>query len=1516
MARNERYVTTIELNSEQAQDRLKELTKRVDELKKAKAEAIKKGEWWDDNSLKKATRELNQWKASLQGVQGVLDNINDVSLEQLNKTLRKLKNQKTKFLPGSEEYQEAERGIIAIENRLEELKNSTREAREESQALTNNLKNLTMVMGNINGASLSQLGSAQKFLEEQLATFNPNSTSYATANEQLKAVKARIQEIKAEQQAIIYQIDRYDQEIKQANKDINVTQRETELVNRTLANLNTASVRDLEYSIKILNEQMRDSSRGEAYFKSLQEKAKLLRTELERTRFESQAQQSLLNRTADFFNKIQGAAITAVGAITGLTFTIRKCTNAFAEMDQEMENVRKYTGQTTEQVHTMNEEFKKVDTRTARERLNQLAGDAGRLGITSQEAVMDFVDAADKINVALGDDLGEDAVKNIGKLSMSFGTDKTMGLRGAMLATGSAVNELSQNSSAAANYLIDFTARVAGFGKQVGLTQTQIMGFGAVMDENMLQDEMAATAFGQLLVKMTTNIETFARIAGMKAEAFKKLVTEDINGAVLAIARSLRGRDMEEMGKIFDAMNLNGQRAIGVLSTLGQKVDDVVDRQRIANDAYLKGTSIIEEFNIQNNTAQAQLEKAKKHFADLSIELGGKLMPVVRYGITSTSAIIRLLSTLINFFGKYRSTILTLTVALTALVIKKELDVALTKLQVFWTDKLAKAQMKLFALIAKNPWVALGVALAAVVALVMDLTRKSRETVTVTEKLNKLREESAKKYGEEKARLDQLLATARNENASLKKRKEAIEQLNSIIPGYNAYLDQTTGKYKESKKHLDAYLKSLVKKYELEGASDMLKDIGSREAQARVKALQLQEQIDDRTQSDEDLAMSTGGVYGRTYTDELKENLQEQNRIIEQAGKERQAIFKQYPELIGSEGAEELESKASRHMKEILDKHRQNETKDKFTDPKADEKARKAAETAAKKLKAAQEKELRERNKAAIAQTNQEMAIETNRYAKGETDYRTYVERMDAIRMNGYNRRLAIYSQESDEYKKILNEREQFAMKSQDRREKMQLKDVEREHNEVVAKIEASYYDPQNDERYLNEMAVNETLYQADIIYLQEKAKLYQKGSEERALIEEEIEQREMEHKMANERAYHNMLQQVREQFLGQGNEEMMRIALNGLDALHSQGLLKEEEYQRARLAIQAQYAEKPTQTEQTQKTGSDMLKVASEKARQEVGDGAYTPIVGTIQQYAATMEQLKQLYANDKQNHDAYLAAKQQATAQFCSQLAAEFSAAYNGINQMMSAASNLYGAQADYEVAMTKKKYEKQIAAAGNNQRKIKKLQEKQAKEEAAIKTKYNRKQVKIQIAQAIAQTAMNALSAYGSAAAIPVVGYILAPIAAAMAVAAGLIQVAAIKKQAEAQEAGYYEGGYTGGKRYRKEAGVVHEGEFVANHQAVNNPNVRPMLDFIDQAQRNNTVGGLTRYDIARNFGGEATIVTPIVNVNNDNEELNKKIDDFGEAVNELRDTMEDGIGILWDWDDFDKRYKHHLKIKNRQ
>ena len=126
--------------------------------------------------------------------------------------------------------------------------------------------------------------------------------------------------------------------------------------------------------------------------------------------------------------------------------------------------------------------------------------------------------------------------------------------------------------------------------------------------------------------------------------------------------------------------------------------------------------------------------------------------------------------------------------------------------------------------------------------------------------------------------------------------------------------------------------------------------------------------------------------------------------------------------------------------------------------------------------------------------------------------------------------------------------------------------------------------------------------------------------------------------------------------------------------------------------------------------------------------------------------------------------------------------------------------------------------------------------------------------------------------------------------MAVAAGMFQIATIKKQHQAEEAGYYSGGFTGGNRYRRVAGSVHEGEFVVNHDGVNNPNLMPVLRLIDRAQQNNTIGTLTASDVSRTIGQGSTVVAPIVNVQNDSEQLSGAIGHMNESIERLNYNLE--------------------------
>lgn len=1505
MARQEVYTTIVKLNSEEAKNRLKELEDKIARLKKAKQDAFSTGDSRLGTSLAKdlkaAEREMKQFKNSTMSVKETLDNLSDASLGQLEKAARHLKGQ-MKAVSDPADYAKLEEQLSKVKDQMLHLKGATKQAEAEAQRMTQTLNNLQH-------ASIDDLNFTRAKIRSKMNSIDPSSDSYAQSAAKLKLVDAELERIRLSEQKVVTLMQQYDNEIDKANVDIKETKRQMQLVDNTLAHLKTSSVRDLEYSMKVLNQEMRGLDRGSEAFKQMQMQAKQLKTELEAVRAEGQAQQSWIGRTADWFNRMQGVILGVIAAISGLTFTMKSCVEKFASMDEEMTNVRKYTGQTADEVERMNEDFKKMETRTAREKLNQLAGDAGRLGITASSMVEEFVDGADKINVALGDDLGDDAVKDIGKLALMFGEDKTKGLRGAMLATGSAVNELAQNSSASAGYLVDFTARVAGVGKQAGFTQAQIMGLASVLDQNMQQDETAATAVQNLLAKMFQDSAKFAKIAGLNVKEFSKTLKEDANGALLQFLAALRSKGgFAQLAPMFEEMKMDGSRATGVLTVLADKLDDIKAAQDLATKSYAEGTSIINEFNTQNESVQAQLDKAKKRFQDLAIELGQKLYPAARLCISSASLTVHILSSIIDFVAKYRTTLITLTATIIALTVAETAHIVKLKAIAIWQNVVVTGAKKLWAILAAHPYLAVAAAVTTLVAVIVDLSRKTDSAAKAQEALNDIQREAQKEIVEEQLKLENLRKAAMNETNSLKDRYAAIAELNRIVPNYNASIDKTTGKYKENKRALDDYIKSLVHLYEVQGAKKKIQQLAEEKAELTIKEKQARENYENAKKAGPGYNYTTSwGMTGNTTQDSTDKYRRELQDLIDKI-KETDSLITAITDVYGKDIQKSEVKKTKENVK--ADGGGSGSIGESEKERKAREKAEKKAAAEARKREAEAKRKQKQASDSIKAETNQLMADNAKAYAEGKKTYQQFLDDRQNIQIKGFAKLKQLYGEESNEYKQLLDNQVNVVKQHDDAVIKMNEQTIERERLQKEASIKAQYNDASS-AIYQNDIALDEALYQNEVDAMKRRLSLYNEGSEEWLDLKAEMEQASLDHQLQMQESYMNQLKELRQQFGKQDVQAQETMYLNGLDNLYKKGLIKEEEYQQMKLEITKQFAAQRAQIEaEDHGAGSTQAKIDSKtsemvnSAKAAAGDAQSTNgsfggyFVAQVQNYQNTMEKLKELYGSDEQNHAAYMQAKAQVTSDFLDGMVQKTQAAYNGISNIMSAASAYSQACSDLEQAKISKNYEKQIAAAGNNSKKKKRLEEKRDKELAAAKAKANKRAMKIEIAQAIASTAMAAINAYSSAARVPFIGWTLAPIAAGMATAAGLLQIATIRKQHQAEAAGYYSGGYTGGRRYRREAGVVHEGEFVANHQAVNNSSIRPAFDLIDRAQRANTVGSLTADDISRALGsgGGGAVVTPIVNVSNDNSEVRESLDGVNNAITILNQTLDDGLEIV--------------------
>lgn len=1397
----------------------------------------------------------------------------------------------------------------------------------------------------------------------------------------------------------------FDKEINRINASLKTLRTNQEQVNRTFNNLSSASYKELSVVMKTVQKQLRSGAveRNSEEWKKLQQKLKEVKREMNAINSESKETTSLWSRFVNVLNTNWGAVSQIIAAYAGLSMTIRKCAQAYADMEESMANVRKYTGQTDEEVHRMNEDFKRMDTRTAREQLNELAGSAGRLGITSKDMIEELVDGADKINVALGDDLGEGAVDKIGKLAQMFGEDKTKGLRGAMLATGSAVNELAQNSSANAGYIVDFTADLSGVGIQAGMTQAQLMGLASALDQNMQEEATSATVFSQLITKMYQEPAKFAKIAGVEVTKFSNLMKTNANEGLMTFLSAMKSRGgFAEMAPMFEEMQLNGTRAVGVLSAVASHLDQVRTAQDLATQSYASGTSVINEFNVQNNTVQAQLDKAKKRFEDLTVELGEQLIPVTRYAISTLSIGIHVLSTLITFTFTHvkQLTIIGSAIAVcTALWYKETIAIklkaaattyaaAIDKAYIATTTLLRAAMVALqatWAYLTKgvqgyivvmraarlasltNPWAALATVLTVVGVAVYgavkaftsyneamrNSTQEAKNNRAVAEAQASLAKKVSDATLDERNKVDMLNKVIHSNAYTVDERRQAIAAMQKLVPEYHASISKEGKLYNDNQIAIQNYIKELENAAMAEAIYERKVEINKKKLELKLKESKIRHSLKavdaerkshpERYESEAVADAFTGQLIEQN--DALKSN-EKQKKIHTRRLKENLSLQQQ---LNAEEAYYNTELRKNANLQKLYKKKEKKSLQGESTgtnrttgstghyttekERKAAEKEQKKREAAARKAEIKRKADLKKELDDAKKSTEAQQLEATTLYSTGQIRLAEYNDRMAKIKEQGLQQRMDILRKygeaESEEYKRLNAQKEKISA-DYERKQTQDLQDLEYDRQVAEQAITAEYYNKDSD-LYHNGSAINEALFQLDQTFLKEKQALYLKSSDEYWQIAREIERSEQQHQYDRQKQYDDTLMQLKQEYLTLGNEQQMQLELAGLDEVHKAGLVSEEEYQRMKMGIANKYASyKPDAKDQAKDDATTALDTAKKMTRQtddrsgSLGSDNLATIAGgaiaAIQQQKMVNDNLQKLREEDMISEQAYQDAKKQMNQETYKNIAAIAGAAFSSISSMMGAASAYSQACSDLEVAKIQANYDKQISAAGNNSAKKKRLEAKRDKEISAAKTKANKKAMKIEIAQAVASTAMSAINAYSSAAAIPTVGYIIAPIAAGLATAAGMLQIATIKKQHQAEAAGYYEGGFTGPGHWKKEAGVVHAGEFVANHNAVNNPQLLPALQLIDAAQRNNTVASLTAQDVSRAMGtGSAAVVAPVVNVNADNEQVGASLDNVSSTIERLNEQLNLGIKsyvVITGPDGFDRKWSQYKKMKSNK
>lgn len=375
-------------------------------------------------------------------------------------------------------------------------------------------------------------------------------------------------------------------------------------------NLKSASLEKLKKAASQLEKEIEKMDRNMGDFTKRQNELQRIREEINKTTGEVNKQASAWKTT--FRNISMYFGVFQLFSIAQQK--LQAVLHGNLQFSDQLADVRKVTGLATKDIWELSDAIANIDSRSSLEGLMDLAYQGGKMGFGKYgvEGLQQFVRAADQVKVALSDDLGDDSLLQIAKLTDTMGLIPRLGVEKAMLSVGSAINQLAATSTASGTKIVDFAKRLTGLSRITGITTPELLALGSAADALGQAPEVAATAFGKLFTSIQNNHNLIEKSLGMEKGVINNLFSQGkAMEAILQIMEKMKEKgNMNALGNIWKDLGSEGQRLIGVMATMSKNVDTVRAHVLEANTAFDEATSLTNEYALKQNTANAILEKA------------------------------------------------------------------------------------------------------------------------------------------------------------------------------------------------------------------------------------------------------------------------------------------------------------------------------------------------------------------------------------------------------------------------------------------------------------------------------------------------------------------------------------------------------------------------------------------------------------------------------------------------------------------------------------------------------------------------------------------------------------------------------------------------------------------------------------------------------------------------------------------------------------------------------------------
>ena len=616
------------------------------------------------------------------------------------------------------------------------------------------------------------------------------------------SLKARI--VEAQNAGDTKKVKQLQKELKETNTALRAMRDNARNIDAAMNNIGLATPKELRRLLKDINAKLNSGhiARGSEEWKKYQAQLKLVNAEIRKVNDEIKESEGWLTRFNNGFAKWGALAASGIAAITGISMTLNKMRKDRDDKEASAANLKALTGLDDASIQWLARQAEILST------------SMHKSGLRVTQSSKEILEAYMLVGSAKPDLLGnKEALNAVTIEAMRLSKAAKMDLKEAVDAVTLSMNQYGASSEKAADYanvmaagskdgsaaVQSITAAVTKAGVSASTANVpieQLVGSIETLAEKGIVNEVAGTGLKMFFLRLQTGAdETNPKIVGLQTAL-----------------KNLQKLSTEEIVKRFGAETY----------TVAQTLIDGADKVEYYTKA-VTGTNVaMEQAAINSETNEARLAQLKNKIRETGIELMEKLNPSLNMLTGWTTKLLSMAPALIDWLVKYKGALASTCVTLFALIAYKKADVAWSKLQVVWNEKIVASLLSLGKFVKANPYAFLAVGVAALIGRLIDLKREQNRVTESQKSMLRISNDLNDKYGEQESKIRLLTNVIHNQNFSYNERRRCIDELKQIVPGYNGMLNEEGKLMNDNPGAIKDYLVQLEKQIKLEAAREEL----------------------------------------------------------------------------------------------------------------------------------------------------------------------------------------------------------------------------------------------------------------------------------------------------------------------------------------------------------------------------------------------------------------------------------------------------------------------------------------------------------------------------------------------------------------------------------------------------------------------------------------------------------------------------------------------------------------------